>query len=79
MSPGHDFLVAFSRVRVEASAHRATGEFIAAFFDGHVQLLPVDIDPATFKAMVTPAGGCHRSVTVLLTAPRHLAGSERAS
>ncbi len=36
---------------------RARGEFIAAFFDGHVQLLPSDIDPATFKAMVTPAGG----------------------
>jgi hypothetical protein len=31
--------------------------FLAGFADGHVQLLPKNIDNATLKALITPAGG----------------------
>jgi len=36
---------------------RQKGLFVAGFLDGHVLALPPDLDPETFKAVVTPAGG----------------------
>jgi len=36
---------------------RAGGIFVAGFIDGHVQVIPPDIDPDVFKGLVTPAGG----------------------
>lgn len=36
---------------------RQGGMFVAAFLDGHVQVLTPDIPAETFKAIVTPSGG----------------------
>ncbi len=36
---------------------RPGGAVVVAFFDGHIELLPANVDPAKFKAMVSPSGG----------------------
>jgi hypothetical protein len=32
------------------------GVFLVAFFDGYVRTLPADLDPAVFRALITPDG-----------------------
>jgi hypothetical protein len=36
---------------------RQRGLFVAAFLDGHIQVIDPGVDPDVFEALVTPAGG----------------------